>query len=77
MLKIDRSFIKGIGRGEGAIVSGIIAMAHQLGCSVVAEGVENDEELEFLQANGCDILQGEHCGRPVPAEEFRWRNPQG
>jgi len=77
VLKIDRSFIKGIGRGEGAIVSGIIAMAHELGCSVVAEGVENGEELEFLRANGCDILQGSHCGRPVPAEEFRWRNPQG
>ena len=77
VLKIDRSFIQGIGRGEGAIVSAIIAMAHELGCSVVAEGVETDEELEFLQANGCDVLQGSHLGWPVPAEEFRWRNSQG
>jgi diguanylate cyclase (GGDEF)-like protein len=77
VLKIDRSFIQGIGSGEGAIVAAIIAMAHELGCSVVAEGVETDEELEFLRANGCDVLQGSRCGAPVPPEEFRWRSSQG
>jgi EAL domain-containing protein (putative c-di-GMP-specific phosphodiesterase class I) len=74
VLKIDRSFIEGIERGEGSIVAAIIAMAHELGCSVVAEGVETDEELEFLRANGCDVLQGSRCGSPVPPDEFRWRD---
>jgi EAL domain-containing protein (putative c-di-GMP-specific phosphodiesterase class I) len=76
VLKIDRSFIQGIARGEGAIVAAIIAMAHALGCSVVAEGVESEEELEFLRANGCDVLQGSYFGQPLPAEEFRWRDSQ-
>ena len=77
VIKIDRSFIQGIASGEGSIVKAIIAMAHELGCSVVAEGVETDEELEFLRANGCDVLQGTRLGWPVPAEEFRWRSSQG
>ena len=77
VIKIDRSFIQGIASGEGSIVAAIIAMAHELGCSVVAEGVETDEEIEFLRANGCDVLQGVRLGWPVPAEEFRWRSSQG
>jgi EAL domain-containing protein (putative c-di-GMP-specific phosphodiesterase class I) len=76
VLKIDRHFIQGIARREGAIVAAIIAMAHELGCSVVAEGVETEEEIDFLRGCGCDVLQGSRCGPPVPAEEFRWRNPQ-
>jgi EAL domain-containing protein (putative c-di-GMP-specific phosphodiesterase class I) len=77
VIKIDRSFIQGIASGEGSIIAAIIAMAHELGCSVVAEGVETDEELEFLRANGCDVLQGSRLGWPVPPEEFRWRSSQG
>jgi diguanylate cyclase (GGDEF)-like protein len=73
VLKIDRSFVSDIGSGGSAIVSAIIAMARELGCSVVAEGVETDEELTFLREHGCDTLQGFRCGRPVPAEEFSWR----
>jgi len=77
VIKIDRSFIQGIANAEGSIVAAIIAMAHELGCSVVAEGVETDEELEFLRANGCDVLQGARFGWPVPADEFCWRSFQG
>ena len=76
VLKIDRSFIGDIGRGGSAIVSAIIAMARELGCSVVAKGVETDQELDFLREHGCDTLQGFRCGRPVPAEEFSWQGPR-
>ena len=76
VLKIDRSFIGDIGRGGSAIVSAIIAMARELGCSVVAKGVETDQELDFLREHGCDTLQGFRCGRPVAAEEFSWQGPR-
>jgi EAL domain-containing protein (putative c-di-GMP-specific phosphodiesterase class I) len=75
VLKIDRSFIRDIEGGGAAMVSAIIAMAHELGCSVVAEGVETKQELEFLREHGCDVLQGFRCGRPLPAEEFCWQDP--
>ena len=77
VLKIDRSFIRGIEKGRAAIVAAIIAMAHELDFSVVAEGVETERELEFLREHGCDFLQGFLCGRPVPAGDFRWRVPVG
>ena len=73
VLKIDRSFISHIDKGGAAIVAAIIAMARELGCSVVAEGVETDQGLDFLREHGCDVLQGFRCGRPVPAEEFSWQ----
>jgi EAL domain-containing protein (putative c-di-GMP-specific phosphodiesterase class I) len=76
VLKIDRSFISDIETGGAPIVAAIIAMAQKLGCSVVAEGVETEQEVEFLQEHRCDILQGYHCGRPVPVEEFRWQGPR-
>ena len=76
VLKIDRSFVSEIEKGGAPIVAAITAMAHELGCSVVAEGVETEQEIAFLRAHGCDILQGFHCGRPVPAETFRWKRPQ-
>ena len=73
VLKIDRSFIKDIFTDDNdkAIVIAVVAMAHQLQLSVVAEGVETPEQLAFLRANGCDIIQGYIYSRPVPAEEFR------
>ena len=76
VLKIDRSFIGDIDKGGAAIVSAIIAMARELGCSVVAEGVETDQELAFLREHGCDTLQGFRCGHPVPAEDFSWQGPR-
>jgi len=75
VLKIDRSFIREIEGGGAGMVSAIIAMAHELGCSVVAEGVETKRQLEFLREHGCDVLQGFLCGRPLPAEEFGWQDP--
>lgn len=65
-VKIDRSFIAdlpGEQRSRG-IVSAIIAMAHELGLEVIAEGVETEEQLSFLKAEGCDSAQGFLLGRP-------------
>ncbi|EMH4163545.1 EAL domain-containing protein [Pluralibacter gergoviae] len=66
-LKIDRAFIKELtGDGEDAIiVSAIVGLARTLDLKVVAEGVENLEQLEFLTALGCDVLQGYFLGRPA------------
>ncbi|SFW49219.1 sensor domain-containing protein [Amycolatopsis australiensis] len=71
-LKIDRSFITGIAesRDAAAIVTSIIAMAHAVGLTVIAEGVESAEQVELLRSLGCDQAQGYHLGRPVPAAEL-------
>ncbi len=66
-LKIDMSFIRKIpGDGE-VIASAIIALAHRLGISVVAEGVETRAQLEYLRASGCDTIQGYWLAQPMPA----------
>ena len=65
-VKIDRSFVAdlpGETRARG-IVTAIIAMAHQLGLEVIAEGVETEEQLAILKAEGCDSAQGFLLGRP-------------
>ncbi|WP_410587122.1 EAL domain-containing protein [Amycolatopsis sp. lyj-23] len=71
-LKIDRSFITGIAgsRDAEAIVTSIIAMAHAVDLTVIAEGVESAEQVELLRRLGCDQAQGYHLGRPVPAAEL-------
>jgi len=70
-LKIDRSFLKNIHSPEGAaITDAVIAMAHALGKQVVAEGVELPAQLNYLRAHRCDLAQGYHFARPVPAGEF-------
>ncbi|PRD38441.1 UNVERIFIED_CONTAM: gmr [Trichonephila clavipes] len=71
-LKIDQAFVRDIGHctEDGAIVRAIITMAHQLGMTVVAEGVETAEHLEFLTHERCDYVQGYHISRPVPAEQM-------
>ncbi|MEC3975433.1 sensor domain-containing protein [Amycolatopsis sp. H20-H5] len=71
-LKIDRSFITGIAesRDAEAIVTSIIAMAHAVDLIVVAEGVEDEDQLAILRALGCDQAQGFHLGRPVTAEQL-------
>jgi EAL domain-containing protein (putative c-di-GMP-specific phosphodiesterase class I) len=71
-LKIDRSFLSGIknARDDAPLVSATIAMAHQLGMQVTAEGVETPAQLAFLRRRGCDLLQGYLFSRPVPAEQF-------
>lgn len=72
ILKIDRAFIKDIGsNGEhGAMAKTIINMSHNLGLSVIAEGAETDDHIEFLQANHCNEVQGFYYSRPLPADEF-------
>ncbi|HJQ44701.1 MAG TPA: EAL domain-containing protein [Amycolatopsis sp.] len=73
-LKIDRSFVSGLGQSADAeaIVTSIIAMAHAVELTVVAEGVETEEQLELLRKLGCDQAQGFYLGRPEPAHEL-WR----
>ena len=55
---------------DAAITQAIIAMAHGLRISVIAEGVETREQLEFLRAHGCDEIQGYYFSKPVPEDEF-------
>ncbi len=71
VLKIDRSFVQRIDepRGTEAIVQAIVSMAHSLGMSVVAEGVETERQLEVAIAMGCDAIQGFLHSSPVKAEE--------
>jgi diguanylate cyclase (GGDEF)-like protein len=72
-VKIDRSFIKDLEPGaEGCttLVRGIIALAHNLGLQVVAEGVETGQQLALLNTLGCDIIQGFYLHRPMPVEAF-------
>jgi EAL domain-containing protein (putative c-di-GMP-specific phosphodiesterase class I) len=80
-IKIDRSFVGELTEDTdaAAVVSAVIAMAHQLGLETVAEGVETDEQARFLSTKGCDLVQGFLYSRPLPAAEChgwiraRWR----
>lgn len=74
-LKIDRSFVMQITRpgDTSAVTTAIIAMAHGLGLTVVAEGVETETQLAFVKAQGCDEYQGYLRSMPLPAEEFTQR----
>jgi diguanylate cyclase (GGDEF)-like protein len=70
-LKIDRSFVRDITSDpdDAAIALAVIGMAGTMGLSVVAEGVETEAQMRYLQANRCDEIQGYHLSRPVPAED--------
>ena len=73
-LKIDKSFIDGIpgDLNDTAIARAIINMAHSLGLSVVAEGVETQSQLDFLRQEGCDVVQEAPAAFP---EEFSKGTP--
>lgn len=71
-LKIDKSFVIGMNRDDEnkAIIKTIIAMAKELDLKVIAEGVEGQEEYQFLDEIGCDYAQGYCFSRPLPAIDF-------
>jgi len=71
-IKLDRSFLEGVPgeTADEAIVRSTVRIAHAIGATVVAEGVETHDQLERVTALGCDIGQGYLIGRPVPAEEL-------
>jgi len=71
ILKIDRSFIKEIKADDLAIVTAIITMAHQLHLSVVAEGIETEDQLSILTIINCDEGQGFYLGKGVPSETIQ------
>lgn len=71
-LKIDKSFIQDITLNEdgAAITNAIISLAHSLGMKVIAEGVETNEQLDYLITRECDIMQGFLLSKPIQAEEI-------
>jgi EAL domain-containing protein (putative c-di-GMP-specific phosphodiesterase class I)/ActR/RegA family two-component response regulator len=71
-VKVDKSFVDGLGRDSEAtaIVAAVMGMAHALGLSVVAEGVETEQQLIALRALGCDVAQGYYYARPQPASDI-------
>ncbi len=68
VLKIDKSFIDNITivNQDDIFVQGIISLANQLNLKIVAEGVETEEQREYLKSNGCDIMQGYLFSKPIP-----------
>jgi EAL domain-containing protein (putative c-di-GMP-specific phosphodiesterase class I) len=71
-LKIDQSFVRDISTDaeDKAIVSAIINMAHSLGLTTIAEGVETVEQKEFLREQLCDEMQGYHISKPLLPVDF-------
>jgi EAL domain-containing protein (putative c-di-GMP-specific phosphodiesterase class I) len=72
-LKIDKSFINELQKDsdDKAIVNAIVTMAHTLNLTVVAEGVETENQLSFLRSSGCDEIQGFLLGMPLPPDDFK------
>jgi EAL domain-containing protein (putative c-di-GMP-specific phosphodiesterase class I) len=69
-LKIDQSFVQGMSVTDASIIAATIAMAHSLGLTVVAEGIETEKQRQFLAAQGCDRMQGYLFAPPMPAADF-------
>jgi EAL domain-containing protein (putative c-di-GMP-specific phosphodiesterase class I) len=71
-LKVDRSFVRGLGRDpqDSAIVAAVVKLAHAIGLTAVAEGVETEMQLRHLREMGCDLAQGYYFARPMPADEL-------
>jgi EAL domain-containing protein (putative c-di-GMP-specific phosphodiesterase class I) len=74
-LKIDQSFVADLGRSKeaDAIVTSIIAMAHAVDLSVIAEGIEEQGQFDVLRELRCDMAQGYLLGKPVAAADLRVR----
>jgi diguanylate cyclase (GGDEF)-like protein len=69
-LKVDRSFVSGMlgDADDEVLVRSVVELGHNLGLTVVAEGVEDEETLDALTLAGCDVVQGYHTGRPMPVD---------
>ena len=79
-LKIDKSFVMGMihNSNDAVIVRSTIELGHNLGLRMVAEGVEDAKTWQLLRALGCDVIQGYHLSRPLPAEKAtEWLITQG
>ena len=70
VLKVDQSFVRNVTSdpGDAAITRAVVAMAHSFGLSVIAEGVETADHLDYLAGLGCEDAQGYHFSKPLPAE---------
>jgi EAL domain-containing protein (putative c-di-GMP-specific phosphodiesterase class I) len=71
-LKIDQSFIRDLmhDKDDVIIVNAVISLAHNMGFRVIAEGVEEKEQLDYLREHHCDVVQGYLYTRPLPADDF-------
>ena len=72
-VKVDRSFVNGVSTSDNdlALVRATVQLAHSLGARCVGEGVETREQYDALASLGCDLAQGYHLSRPIPAEQIR------
>jgi EAL domain-containing protein (putative c-di-GMP-specific phosphodiesterase class I) len=79
MLKVDRAFTAELGRTERGNVffKAIVTMAHALGMRVVAEGVENEDQIKILKSLLCDEIQGFYISKPLPPSEYQPVLPKG
>ena len=70
---MDRSFLCGINKGSNnsCIIKAIVAMARELKLGVIVEGVETEQQLEYVKSIGCNIVQGFLLGRPLPKNEIQ------
>jgi len=71
-IKIDRAFVMNLGRNpqSAAIIRAVIGLGHGLEMEIVAEGVETQEQLDFLASVGCDVVQGYFIGKPLPIGQY-------
>lgn len=82
-LKLDQSFVRQMttNHSDAVIARATINLGHSLGLEVIAEGVETEDQYEYLRAEGCDVVQGYLFGKPMPADELaavlRYSGPGG
>jgi EAL domain-containing protein (putative c-di-GMP-specific phosphodiesterase class I) len=72
MIKVDRSFVQGVEHDtkDAAITANLTSLAHALGLTAIAEGIETEGQLASVRELGCDLAQGYLFGRPMPAEKM-------